>query len=444
MRDTRSAFISLDSSEDEPIIVTDEIEKEETERYEDTHTTSHDVPEDIFVLHPPSPKLAQLQEMEIALPEDLKDIPNKLEIFTSTVPSLTSQVDVLKTLQWELLAEFLGFREEETKSDSEDDYANLADSMVETSKQKKLKKFSFVTEGREQIHLCAEKIEEQKRIEESLKDELSKQEVEKVKNKLVDLIGIDVVTLYYNKKLMYDKYCDKMLKRRKSSKITNCDVLIKKGPITMKIYKEDGTNEVISNFKGIFLIALVILYISVYFKAYQPSIPTNPSPKKVVERETEETTNKEQTNFQGSTAHIQPSVNPISIPEPDVPKTLPKPNSSYPSRFNDQKFREKASNQMEKIFQIFQDLRFDISFVDALLLMPRFAPTIKNLLMNKDKLFELAKIPLNKNCSAMLLKKLPEKLRDPGKFLIPCDFSGMDVCHALTDLDTSINLIVEY
>ncbi|GJT71034.1 reverse transcriptase domain-containing protein [Tanacetum coccineum] len=176
--------------------------------------------------------------------------------------------------------------------------------------------------------------------------------------------------------------------------------------------------------------------------AYEgPSIPTNPSPKKVVERETEETTDKEQTNFQGSTAHIPPPVNPIPIPEPDVPKTLPKPNIPYPSRRNDQKSREKASNLMEKIFQIFQDLRFDISFADALLLMPRFAPTIRNLLMNKEKLLELAKIPLNENCSAMLLKKLPEKLGDPGKFLIPCDFPGMDVCHALADLGASINLM---
>ncbi|GKE92299.1 reverse transcriptase domain-containing protein [Tanacetum coccineum] len=96
---------------------------------------------------------------------------------------------------------------------------------------------------------------------------------------------------------------------------------------------------------------------------------------------------------------------------------------------------------MEKIFQIFQDLRFDISLADALLLMPRFAPTIKNLLMNKDKLFELAKIPLNENCSEMLLKKLLEKLGDPGKFLIPCDFPGMDECHALADLGASINLM---
>ncbi|GJR10728.1 reverse transcriptase domain-containing protein [Tanacetum coccineum] len=178
--------------------------------------------------------------------------------------------------------------------------------------------------------------------------------------------------------------------------------------------------------------------------AYEgPSIPTNPSPKKVVERETEETTDKEQSNFQGSTAHIPPPVNPIPIPEPDVPKTLPKPNIPYPSRRNDQKYiRDNASDLMvEKIFQIFQDLRFDISFADALLLMPRFAPTIKSLLMNKEKLLELAKIPLNENCSAMLLKKLPEKLGDPGKFLIPCNFSGMDVCHALADLGASINLM---
>ncbi|GJX93303.1 reverse transcriptase domain-containing protein [Tanacetum coccineum] len=173
----------------------------------------------------------------------------------------------------------------------------------------------------------------------------------------------------------------------------------------------------------------------------EPSIPTNPSPTKVVERKTEETTDKEQTNFQRSTAHIQPPVIPIPIPEPDVLKTLPKPNVLYPSRLNDQKLCEKATNQMEKFFQIFQDLHFDISFTDALLLMPKFASTIKSLLTNKDKLFELAKIPLNENCSAMLLKKLPEKLGDPGKFLIPCDFPGMDACHALSDLGASINLM---
>nr|GEX32694.1 DNA-directed DNA polymerase [Tanacetum cinerariifolium] len=176
--------------------------------------------------------------------------------------------------------------------------------------------------------------------------------------------------------------------------------------------------------------------------AYEgPLIHANSPFEKVVEQDTEEITDKDHSNCPGSTAQVQPPVVPISILEPDVLRTQPKPTIPYPSRLNDQKLREKATNQMEKFFQIFHDLHFDISFADTLLLMPKFASTIKSLLTNKDKLFELAKVPLNENCSAMLLKKLLEKLGDPGKFLIPCDFLGIDVCHALFDLGASINHI---
>ncbi|GJS74113.1 reverse transcriptase domain-containing protein [Tanacetum coccineum] len=73
--------------------------------------------------------------------------------------------------------------------------------------------------------------------------------------------------------------------------------------------------------------------------------------------------------------------------------------------------------------------------------MPKFASTFKNLLSNKEKLFELSNTPLNDNCSAVLLKKLPEKLGDPEKFLIPCDFSELEECLALADLGANINLI---
>nr|GEU40943.1 DNA-directed DNA polymerase [Tanacetum cinerariifolium] len=86
------------------------------------------------------------------------------------------------------------------------------------------------------------------------------------------------------------------------------------------------------------------------------------------------------------------------------------------------------------------DLNFNISFAYALILMPKFGPTIKTLLTNKYKLSELARTSLNEHCSAVLLKKLPEKLGDPGKFLIPCDFSRMDECLAMVDLNASINL----
>nr|GEZ84641.1 reverse transcriptase domain-containing protein [Tanacetum cinerariifolium] len=63
------------------------------------------------------------------------------------------------------------------------------------------------------------------------------------------------------------------------------------------------------------------------------------------------------------------------------------------------------------------------------------------LLNNKDKLIELTKTPLNENCSAVVLKKLPKKLGDPGRFLILCDFTGLDNCLALADLGASINLM---
>ncbi|GKA62203.1 hypothetical protein Tco_0761722 [Tanacetum coccineum] len=280
MQDTRSAFFTPDSLQDEPVIVSDASEEDKTERYEDTHTTSHYRSEDTLIPHPPSLKSVQIQElmaqlpskiielsrdvkelkkhvrdMEIELPGDLKEIPKKLETFTSNISSLTSQtLDALPSLLHKVTDTLNKFativenasskaidngvpsaghanaspvegekntnqdtkdddnskgkevmsskdtEDEETKSDFEDDHANLADTMTESSKQKKLKKFCFVTKGGEQIHLIAEKIEEQKRIEESLKAELAKQEVEK-------------------------------------------------GPITLKVYREDGTNEVISNLK---------------------------------------------------------------------------------------------------------------------------------------------------------------------------------------------------
>nr|GEX08412.1 reverse transcriptase domain-containing protein [Tanacetum cinerariifolium] len=73
--------------------------------------------------------------------------------------------------------------------------------------------------------------------------------------------------------------------------------------------------------------------------------------------------------------------------------------------------------------------------------MPKCGPSIKSLLTNKDKLCKLARTPLNEHCSAILLKKFPEKLKDLGKFLISCDFPKMAECLALADLGASINLM---
>ncbi|GJY08197.1 reverse transcriptase domain-containing protein [Tanacetum coccineum] len=150
----------------------------------------------------------------------------------------------------------------------------------------------------------------------------------------------------------------------------------------------------------------------------------------------------------GSTEDVQPPVVQIQSrnqnPEPNVaPVVPPVPKASipFPSRRNDERRKEKANDQIEKFYEIFRDLSFEISFTDALMLMPKFASTLKTLIGNKEKLSELARTPLNENCSAVILNKLPKKLGDPGRFLIPCEFTGITTCNALADLGASINLM---
>nr|GFA31059.1 reverse transcriptase domain-containing protein [Tanacetum cinerariifolium] len=130
---------------------------------------------------------------------------------------------------------------------------------------------------------------------------------------------------------------------------------------------------------------------------------------------------------------------PVEKPSVVIPKA--KANLPYPSRLVKEKIREKDDILAAKFMEIFRDIRFELSFADALVHMPKFAPIFKKLLNNKNKLIELTKMSLNENCSAIVLKKLPEKLGDPERFLIPCDFSEFDNCLALADLGASINLM---
>nr|GEX40978.1 reverse transcriptase domain-containing protein [Tanacetum cinerariifolium] len=113
-----------------------------------------------------------------------------------------------------------------------------------------------------------------------------------------------------------------------------------------------------------------------------------------------------------------------------IPKA--KANLPYPSRLQKEKLREKDDILAAKFMEIFRDLHFELSFADALVHMPKFALMFKKLLNNKDKLIELTKTPLNENCSTVVLKKLPKKLGDPGRFLIRRPF--LSTAHALIDI----------
>nr|GFB28009.1 reverse transcriptase domain-containing protein [Tanacetum cinerariifolium] len=172
---------------------------------------------------------------------------------------------------------------------------------------------------------------------------------------------------------------------------------------------------------------------------------TNPTTGCGTTKTTEETTDTELP----STEDIQPPLvqvrvqvqedKPIEEPSVVIPKA--KANLPYPSRLAKEKIREKDDILAAKFMEIFRDLHFELSFADALVHMPKFAPMFKKLLNNKNKLIKLTKTALNENCSAVVLKKLLEKLGDPGRFLIPCDFFEFDHCLSLADFGASINLM---
>nr|GFC03751.1 hypothetical protein [Tanacetum cinerariifolium] len=127
-----------------------------------------------------------------------------------------------------------------------------------------------------------------------------------------------------------------------------------------------------------------------------------------------------QTTSPQSTAHVQPLVNQSETPvsEPiDAPVSAPMPNLKpsipYPSRRDDERRREQANEQIEKFYEIFKDMSFEINFTDALILMPKFASTLKALIGNRKKLSEMARTPMNEHCSAVILNKLPKNLETP-------------------------------
>nr|GEX69035.1 hypothetical protein [Tanacetum cinerariifolium] len=129
-----------------------------------------------------------------------------------------------------------------------------------------------------------------------------------------------------------------------------------------------------------------------------------------------------------------------TLTDPELAEDPLHPNTPYPSRMHKQKQQEKDKIQIHKFWQMFKQLHINITLVDALILILKYHKMLKALLSNKEKLLELANTPLNENYSAVILKKLLEKLGVPGKFLIPCGFSELK-CKALADLGASIKLM---
>ncbi|GKB35155.1 reverse transcriptase domain-containing protein [Tanacetum coccineum] len=194
-----------------------------------------------------------------------------------------------------------------------------------------------------------------------------------------------------------------------------------------------------------------------------PSTPLVPTPVvstplKEPEQNPETSMDKVQPPSSESTAQVLPPEEEdsifVEIPKPKAKKTVnieiqepnsPKPTSyqpklPYPERM---KVREndKPSAQHSRFLKMFKQLRLEIGLKDALVEMPKFNKWLSSLLRNKEKLEEIAITTVNAECSAIIMNKVPEKLEDPGKFLIPCTLQELDRTSALADSEASINLL---
>ncbi|GKD89194.1 reverse transcriptase domain-containing protein [Tanacetum coccineum] len=129
------------------------------------------------------------------------------------------------------------------------------------------------------------------------------------------------------------------------------------------------------------------------------------------------------------------------VQEPNSPEPNSyQPKLPYPERM---KVREKdtPSAQQSRFMKLFKQLRLEIGLKDALIEMPKFNKWLSALLRNKEKLEEIIVTTVNAECSAIILNKVPEKLEDPGKFLIPYALQELDRTNTLSDSGASINLL---
>ncbi|GJS08768.1 putative ribonuclease H-like domain-containing protein [Tanacetum coccineum] len=190
-----------------------------------------------------------------------------------------------------------------------------------------------------------------------------------------------------------------------------------------------------------------------------PSTPLVPTPVvstplKEPEQNPETSMDKVQKPSSESTAQVPPPEDHdsifIEIPKPKAKKTVQEPNSPEPDSYQPKlpypermKVREKdkPSAQQSRFMKLFKQLRLEIGLRDALIEMPKFNKWLSTLLRNKEKLEEIAITTVNAECSAIILNKVPEKLEDPGKFLIPCALQELDRTNALADSGASINLL---
>ncbi|GJV08241.1 hypothetical protein Tco_1345897 [Tanacetum coccineum] len=250
-------------------------------------------------LKPEFVKLIKAHDFSSFIPTELKDLPRKFKAMNGTlalttkvdnlegskleiqvdlvalhgqVSSISSQLaklkvlDAISTILYKVVAamdseveqskdkrkkamsqEYVVNKESDRDSNAE---SRPTGTLEESSKSKPLKKITYITETGEKHQMTKEEIKNQKGIEEFVKADAVRSERKSGKKFLIRTLGQDVVEKVYKDEVEYDKYYLKMLNIRAQGKITNYDVLTRgKGPINLKVCRDDGSTKIIHNFK---------------------------------------------------------------------------------------------------------------------------------------------------------------------------------------------------
>nr|GEU39827.1 hypothetical protein [Tanacetum cinerariifolium] len=226
-----TAEVDLDIYDPKDLLSQKQVKNNEQE---EVHAEPQDETEDTLVPQtPPSPKIIKIQELtnQVLILQCQKVQLTKLKILDALSSLLNKVTEALNSPS-------------KTTPQPEGE-------QVKKDKGKKALSHKEADEEESASDYEIKEIKKQKCIKQNINVDVAKAEIKKGKDELIDLLGLEVVERMYKDKVKYDKYCHKMLNRRAPRKIINCDVLLRgKGQITLKVYMDDGSDEVIQNFKA--------------------------------------------------------------------------------------------------------------------------------------------------------------------------------------------------
>ncbi|GJU90613.1 reverse transcriptase domain-containing protein [Tanacetum coccineum] len=147
---------------------------------------------------------------------------------------------------------------------------------------------------------------------------------------------------------------------------------------------------------------------------------------------------------EGATEKEGPEDTEPTIMQEPIPRTsiFYQPSKSSNLPFLSRLKKQKKDDEDERLLSIFKQIHINLSFLEAMIHMPKGAKVLKDLISHKKKLEKAASsVKLSEECSAIIQRSLPQKEGDPGSFTLPCLIGPLAVKNALADLGASINLM---